>query len=73
MQVASFTTRSHAERLVRALARKGFGAFVTRGVSRGRIWYRVRVGPERDRAAAASVARRLRSQGHAGALLERPR
>ncbi len=70
VQVGSFGSRENAERLARQLQLKGYGAFVSESTSRGRKWYRVRVGPERDRAAAAAVAARLRSAGHKGAVVQ---
>lgn len=69
VQVASFLVRAHAERFERELKARGFRASVSRGRSRGRVWYRVRVGPERDRRAALALARRLRAAGHSGELV----
>lgn len=63
VQVGSFGSRENADRLVRRLKVKGYGAFVTESSSRGRKWYRVRVGPQRDRAAADAIAVRLRKAG----------
>ncbi len=63
VQVGSFSTRDHADRLARQLKSKGFGASVSQSVSQGRNWYRVRVGPERDRTAALAMARKLRAAG----------
>jgi DedD protein len=69
VQVGSFASRGNADRLARELKRKGYGAFVAESVSRGRKWYRVRIGPERDRAAAAAVAKRLRAAGRKGEVI----
>lgn len=69
VQVASFLARDHAERFERELRARGFRASISRGHSRGRLWYRVRVGPEPDRRAALALARRLRAAGHAGELV----
>lgn len=71
VQVGSFASREHADRLAHQLKLKGFGAFVSQSTSHGRKWYRVRVGPERDRTAAVAVARRLHAAGQA-AVLQRP-
>jgi DedD protein len=71
VQVGSFSSRQNADRLVRSLKLKGYGAFVTESSSRGRKWYRVRVGPQRDRAAADAIAARLRSTGLRGAVAQR--
>jgi len=69
VQLGSFESRENAERLVRELKRKGFTARVAAGEGRGREWYRVRAGPARDRAAAQSLARRLKAAGHAGSVV----
>jgi cell division protein FtsN len=37
----------------------------------GRRLYRVRVGPARDRTAAAQLAQRLRASGHSGSLVSK--
>jgi DedD protein len=68
VQLGSFGSRENADRLVHQLKLKGYAAFVSETVSHGHKWYRVRVGPEHDRAAAAAVAARLRATGHAGTL-----
>ena len=70
VQVGSFSSRENADRLAHSLKLKGYGAFVSESSSRGRNWYRVRVGPERDRAAADAVAARLRAAGHRGAVAQ---
>ncbi len=71
VQVGSFDTREHAERLARGLKLKGFSVSVSQSMSQGRRWFRVRVGPERDRTAALAVARRLHAAGQA-AVVQRP-
>ncbi len=71
VQVGSFATAEHADRLAHQLRIKGFAASVAESVSHGRKWYRVRVGPERDRAAALAVARRLHAAGES-AVVQRP-
>ncbi|MGH8260012.1 MAG: SPOR domain-containing protein [Steroidobacteraceae bacterium] len=69
VQVGSFASRANADRLAHDLKRKGYGAFVSETSSHGRKWYRVRVGPAPDRAAAVAVAKRLRTAGHGGEVL----
>lgn len=64
VQVGSFASRGNADRLARELKRKGYGAFVAESAGHGHKWYRVRIGPERDRAAAAAVSKRLHAAGH---------
>lgn len=70
VQVGSFGSRENADRLVRSLKLKGYAAFITESSSRGRKWYRVRVGPERNRAAADAIAARLRAAGIRGAVAQ---
>ncbi|MGH8150533.1 MAG: SPOR domain-containing protein, partial [Steroidobacteraceae bacterium] len=72
VQVGSFVSREHADRLARTLRTKGFRASVSRSVTRGRTWYRVSVGPERGRATALGLARRLQAQGLRGAIVRAP-
>jgi DedD protein len=71
VQVGSFDSRDHADRLAHQLKGKGFSASVSLSTSHGRKWYRVRVGPERDRTAALAMARRLRAAGEP-AVVQRP-
>ena len=70
VQVGSFGSRENADRLVRSLKLKGYGAFVSESSSRGRNWYRVRVGPQRDRTAADAITARLRAAGFRGAVAQ---
>jgi DedD protein len=69
IQVGSFASRENAERLARELKSKGFAASVSESRGGGRNLYRVRVGPEADRAAAQAVLARLRARGQRGAAL----
>jgi len=70
VQVGSFGSRENADRLARRLKLKGYGTFVSESSSRGHTWYRVRVGPQHDRAAADAVAARLRAAGLHGAVAQ---
>jgi DedD protein len=67
VQVGSFASRENAEKLTRQLKGKGFAASVSESSGKGgkRLW-RVRVGPEADRAAAVALVTRLRSAGLSG-------
>jgi DedD protein len=69
IQVGSFASRENAERLARELKSKGFAASVSESRGGGRSLYRVRVGPEGDRAAAQAVLAKLRARGQRGAAL----
>ncbi len=68
VQVGSFGSRDHADRLAHRLKSRGFSASVSQSASRGRTWYRVRVGPERDRTAALAMASKLRAAGVAAVV-----
>ena len=72
VQIGSFASRENADKLVKDLQRQGFRAFITEGRSNGRKLYRVRVGPEPDRAAAQALAARLRKAGQTGAIVPHP-
>jgi DedD protein len=69
-QVASLGTSEGAQQLVDKLRGEGFSAFVEPAEVRGRLYYRVRVGPEVDRANAEKTAARLR-QTYKDALIQR--
>jgi len=71
VQVGSFASRDNAERLARQLKGKGFAATVSQSPKGKRLW-RVRVGPEADRAAAVALGAKLRSAGQSGAVVPYP-
>jgi DedD protein len=70
VQLGSFASRPNAERLAQQLKSQGFTAGVSQG-STGRHLYRVRVGPVRDKAAAAQLQAKLKAAGHSGAVVPR--
>lgn len=84
IQVGSFASAANAERLAGELRRLGFQSFVAEATSGGRRLYRVRVGPESDRASAQALAARLeaatrgardeavRLAGRAGTIVAHP-
>jgi DedD protein len=67
VQLGSFASRANADRLAQQVHSQGFAVSVSRGTS-GRL-YRVRVGPARDRAAAAALAQQLSAHGHSGRIV----
>lgn len=71
VQIGSFASRENAERLTKELKSKGFAAFVSQS-TKGKKLYRVRVGPEVDRAAAEALAGRLRKAGYTGSITQHP-
>ena len=62
VQVGSFASRDNADRLVSRLLDNGFSAFIVQIEDGGRLLFRVRVGPERDRRRAEVLAERLASE-----------
>jgi DedD protein len=72
VQLGSFASRANAEHLVGDLKGRGFSAFVSEASGGGRKWYRVRVGPEHERAAALVLAGRLHAGGHPGSVVPAP-
>jgi DedD protein len=68
VQLGSFQSRDNAERLVTGLRTKGYSAFVSEFRGSGRVLFRVRVGPEQDRARADAIAARLARDGHRGSV-----
>lgn len=59
IQVASLGTSAAADDMVAKLRDDGYSAFVERATVNGRLYYRVRVGPEVDRARADKTAAKL--------------
>lgn len=72
VQLGSFASRENATRLAGQLKDKGFAANVNETTGSGKRLYRVRVGPEADRAAAEALRAKLRAAGHAGTLVAYP-
>lgn len=70
VQVASLGTQEGGEELAEKLRGEGYSAFVEAAEVRGRLYYRVRVGPEIDRARAEQTAERLR-ESFKDALIQR--
>lgn len=72
VQLGSFASRENAERLAAEVRKGGYRAFVSRFESGRRVRYRVRVGPEQDRAQAEAVARRLQRDGRQVSIVSHP-
>lgn len=72
VQVGSFTSKENADRLSETLKEGGYRAFVTRATDQGKTFYRVRVGPEQQRARAEALAQRLQKDGQKTAVLRHP-
>lgn len=73
VQVGSFSHKNNAEKEVAALKAKGFPAFMSRYVSpEKKVLYRVRVGPEKERAQAAELKERLLKSDITGQIVAHP-
>jgi DedD protein len=72
VQLGSFSIRENAEHLASTLRGQKYAAFVVEFRGSGRILYRVRVGPEQDRARAEAIAARLAHEGHRGSVAPQP-
>jgi DedD protein len=66
VQLGTFSSRDNAAHLVASLKSHGFGASIAEATKSGHKLYRVRVGAERDRAAAQKLLARLRAAGQKG-------
>jgi DedD protein len=71
VQVASLGSPEAARGLQDELRGKGYPAFVEQARVGGKLYYRVRVGPEVDRARADGIARRLANETGADPLVQR--
>lgn len=71
-QVAALSRKDSAERLVGELRDRGYPAFVMEYRDASRVLYRVRVGPEQDRARADQLAARLTGEGYRSAVVAHP-
>lgn len=70
VQVAALSTPERADRLVQELEGNGFAPFIERAEVGGKVYYRVRLGPRGDRAAAEQLAAALRqATAHRGQVL----
>jgi len=73
VQIGSFGDRKNAENEVASLKAKGFPAFMRRFVTaEQKALYRVRVGPEKERARAEKLFERLSKAGIIGQIVQDP-
>jgi DedD protein len=68
VQLGSFKSRDNAQRLLKQLKGKGYSAYVLGGGG-GKL-YKVRIGPQPDKAAASAMATKLRAAGFAGSVVQ---
>lgn len=72
VQLGSFANRENAEKLAAEIKASGYRAFVSKFEAGSRVRYRVRVGPEQDRAQAEALARRLQRDGRQVSIVSHP-
>lgn len=72
VQLGSFSSQENAERLAADLRKQGYAAFLSQLNTDSSSLHRVRVGPQKDRESAESVAARLGSAGHKGQVVPHP-
>lgn len=72
VQLGSFGNQENAERLAAELRKQGHAAFLSQVMTSDGQRHRVRIGPQKDRAAAEAVAASLKKAGHDGKVLPHP-
>ena len=72
VQLGSFGNQENAERLAADLRKQGRAAFLSQVMTSDGQRHRVRIGPQKDRAAAEAVAASLKKAGHDGKVLPHP-
>ena len=72
VQLGSFSNQENAERLAADLRKQGYAAFLSRLVTGSGALHRVRIGPQKDRKSAESVAAQLARSGHSGQVVPHP-
>lgn len=72
VQLGAFSNRAKAEQLVADLRKRRYAAFLLEYRASGQVLYRVRVGPEQDRARAEEIAARLAKDGFQPVVARHP-
>lgn len=72
VQMGSFSEKVNADRLVADLRNDGFAAFMSQHNTSSGDLHRVRIGPQKDRASAESIAAQLQKAGHKGQVVTHP-
>ena len=72
VQLGAFSNQAKAEQLVAELRNRRYAAFVLEYRAGGQVLYRVRVGPEQDRARAEEIAARLAKDGFEPVVARHP-
>jgi len=72
VQMGSFSNKANAERLASDLRKEGFAAFLSQLKTSSGELHRVRIGPQKDRNSAESIATQLDRAGHKGQVVPHP-
>lgn len=72
VQLGAFSNKDKAEQLVAQLKERRYAAFVLEYRASGQVLYRVRVGPEQERARAEEIAARLAKDGFQPVVARHP-
>jgi DedD protein len=72
VQLGSFSNQANAERLAADLRKEGYAAFLSQLQTDSGKLHRVRVGPQKDRPSAESMAGKLGAKGHNGQVVPHP-
>ncbi len=72
VQMGSFSNKVNAERLASKLRKEGFAAFLSQLKTSSGELHRVRIGPQKDRDSAESIAAQLDRAGHKGQVVPHP-
>ena len=72
VQLGSFSNPDNAERLAAELRQQGFAAFLSQLDTPNGQLHRVRIGPQKDRRAAETMAARLERAGQKGQVVPHP-
>jgi len=72
VQLGSFSSQENAERLAADLRKQGYLAFLSKLQTSSGDLHRVRIGPQKDRDSAESVAAQLGRSGHTGQVVPHP-
>ena len=72
VQMGSFSSKENAERLATDLRKKGFAAFLSQLKTSSGELHRVRIGPQKDRSSAESIAAQLDKAGYKGQVVPHP-
>jgi DedD protein len=72
VQLGSFSNKENAEKLAADLRKQGYAAFLSQLDTPSGELHRVRIGPQKDRAAAETMAARLAKAGHPGQVVPHP-